>query len=93
MLTTAALCGLAAHPAMGGNSADDIVKRAVDLATATAKELESRFDFAGPDSGPGRSEPIELRVDDEIARVVNDLVERVGALETSLGVNEPTKGE
>jgi hypothetical protein len=93
----AALAGLSAHPSEGMRSPEDMAARAVALGCATAKRLEESEDVE-PDSDrrpePMRGESIELRVDDEISRVVNDLVERVGALESELGVDLPEpKGE
>lgn len=84
MLTAASLAGLAAHPAMGGQSPEEMATRAVSLALATAKRLEEI------DEENERAETISLRVDDTISRAVDDLLERVGALETSLGVNDAT---
>lgn len=82
----AALAGLAAHPAEGLRTPEDMAARAVALGCATAKRLEEAEDREPiSDRHPeNRGESIRLTVDDTIARAMSDLVERVGALESAL---------
>ncbi|MEI8257396.1 MAG: hypothetical protein WCJ30_17105 [Deltaproteobacteria bacterium] len=97
----AALAGLAAHPAEGMRAAEDIAARAVALGFAVAKHLDESEDIAdGDDFDPtsdrhpdNRRAGMSASTSELQARALQDLTERVGALETELGssVSSPVK--
>lgn len=79
----AALAGLASHPASSLQTPEDMAARALALGIATAKALYDGEREPDSERHPeNRGEAINLRVDDTIARVVSDLTERMGALES-----------